>query len=46
MHAAKIIKVQEPAMKTGTTLVGLNSTSGARIHEASTPCMVRLAIKL
>ncbi|MBC7238856.1 MAG: methylmalonyl-CoA carboxyltransferase, partial [Chloroflexi bacterium] len=32
-HAAKIIKVQELAMKTGAPLIGLNDSGGARIQE-------------
>ncbi len=34
MHAAKIVKVQEMAMKVGAPLVGLNDSGGARIQEA------------
>lgn len=34
MHAAKIVKVQELAMKMGAPLVGLNDSGGARIQEA------------
>lgn len=33
MHAAKIVKVQEFAMKTGVPVVGLNDSGGARIQE-------------
>ncbi|MTI68040.1 MAG: methylmalonyl-CoA carboxyltransferase [Firmicutes bacterium] len=33
MHAAKICKVQEMAMKTGAPLVGINDSGGARIQE-------------
>ena len=33
MHAAKIVKVQEFAMKGGIPLVGLNDSGGARIQE-------------
>ncbi len=32
-HAAKILKVQELAMKTGAPLIGLNDSGGARIQE-------------
>jgi len=34
MHAAKIIKVQELALKMGAPLIGLNDSGGARIQEA------------
>lgn len=34
MHAAKIVKVQELAMKMGAPLIGLNDSGGARIQEA------------
>lgn len=34
MHAAKIIKVQQLAMKMGAPLIGLNDSGGARIQEA------------
>ena len=34
MHAAKIVKVQELAMKMGAPLVGINDSGGARIQEA------------
>jgi len=34
MHAAKIVKVQELAVKMGAPLVGLNDSGGARIQEA------------
>lgn len=34
MHAAKIVKVQEMALKMGAPIVGLNDSGGARIHEA------------
>jgi methylmalonyl-CoA decarboxylase alpha subunit len=34
MHAAKIVKVQELALKMGAPLVGLNDSGGARIQEA------------
>jgi len=34
MHAAKIVKVQELAVKMGAPLVGLNASGGARIQEA------------
>lgn len=34
MHAAKIVKVQEMALKMGAPVVGLNDSGGARIHEA------------
>lgn len=33
MHAAKIIKVQDAAMKMGAPLIGLNDSGGARIQE-------------
>ncbi len=33
MHAAKIVKVQENAMKVGAPIVGLNDSGGARIQE-------------
>jgi len=33
MHAAKIVKVQEYAMKGGIPLIGLNDSGGARIQE-------------
>src|SRR5665647_1408699 len=33
MHASKIVKVQEFAMKAGIPLVGLNDSGGARIQE-------------
>ncbi|HHT20339.1 MAG TPA: methylmalonyl-CoA carboxyltransferase [Tissierellia bacterium] len=33
MHAAKIVKVQEYAMKVGAPVVGLNDSGGARIQE-------------
>ena len=32
-HAAKIIKVQELALKTGSPLIGINDSGGARIQE-------------
>lgn len=34
MHAAKIVKVQENALKVGAPLVGMNDSGGARIQEA------------
>lgn len=34
MHAGKIVKVQELAMKMGAPLIGLNDSGGARIQEA------------
>jgi len=34
MHAAKIVKVQEQALKMGAPLVGINDSGGARIQEA------------
>lgn len=34
MHAAKIVKVQDLAMKMGAPLVGMNDSGGARIQEA------------
>ncbi len=34
MHAAKIIKVQNLALKMGAPLIGLNDSGGARIQEA------------
>ncbi|MCE5285400.1 MAG: methylmalonyl-CoA carboxyltransferase [Pelosinus sp.] len=34
MHAAKIVKTQELAMKMGAPLIGLNDSGGARIQEA------------
>lgn len=34
MHAAKIVKTQQLAMKMGAPLVGLNDSGGARIQEA------------
>lgn len=34
MHAAKIVKVQEMAVKMGAPLVGLNDSGGAKIQEA------------
>lgn len=33
MHAAKIVKVQDLAMKMGAPLIGLNDSGGARIQE-------------
>ena len=33
MHAAKIVKVQEMAMKMGAPLIGINDSGGARIQE-------------
>lgn len=33
MHAAKIVKVQEMAMKMGAPIIGLNDSGGARIQE-------------
>lgn len=33
MHAAKIVKVQELAMKIGAPLIGINDSGGARIQE-------------
>lgn len=33
MHAAKIVKVQELAMKSGIPMIGLNDSGGARIQE-------------
>src|SRR5690606_16441134 len=33
VHAAKIIKVMEMAMKTGAPVIGLNDSGGARIQE-------------
>lgn len=33
VHAAKIIKIMEMAMKTGAPLIGLNDSGGARIQE-------------
>ncbi len=32
-HAAKIVKVQERALKTGAPIIGLNDSGGARIQE-------------
>ncbi|HWQ61376.1 MAG TPA: carboxyl transferase domain-containing protein [Negativicutes bacterium] len=34
MHAAKIVKVQELAVKMGAPLIGMNDSGGARIQEA------------
>lgn len=34
MHAAKIAKVQEMALKVGAPIIGLNDSGGARIQEA------------
>lgn len=34
MHAAKIVKVQQLAMKMGAPIVGINDSGGARIQEA------------
>ncbi|MCT4620731.1 MAG: methylmalonyl-CoA carboxyltransferase [Marinisporobacter sp.] len=34
MHAAKIVKVQENALKVGAPVVGMNDSGGARIQEA------------
>jgi methylmalonyl-CoA decarboxylase alpha subunit len=34
MHAAKIVKTQDLAMKMGAPLIGLNDSGGARIQEA------------
>ncbi len=34
MHAAKIVKVQELAIKMGAPLIGMNDSGGARIQEA------------
>lgn len=34
MHAAKIVKVQQLAMKMGAPLIGINDSGGARIQEA------------
>lgn len=34
MHAAKIVKVQDLALKMGAPLIGLNDSGGARIQEA------------
>ncbi|MDO5301052.1 MAG: carboxyl transferase domain-containing protein [Tissierellia bacterium] len=34
MHAAKIVKVQELALKMGAPIVGMNDSGGARIQEA------------
>ncbi len=34
MHAAKIVKVQQMALKMGAPLVGINDSGGARIQEA------------
>lgn len=34
MHAAKIVKVQQLALKMGAPLVGINDSGGARIQEA------------
>lgn len=34
MHAAKIVKVQENALKVGAPIVGMNDSGGARIQEA------------
>jgi acetyl-CoA carboxylase carboxyltransferase component len=34
MHAAKIVKVQDLALKMGAPLVGINDSGGARIQEA------------
>ncbi len=34
MHAGKIVKVQEMALKMGAPIVGLNDSGGARIQEA------------
>ncbi|WP_326908247.1 acyl-CoA carboxylase subunit beta [Sedimentibacter sp. MB31-C6] len=33
MHAAKIVKVQQMALKTGVPLIGINDSGGARIQE-------------
>ncbi|MGO1528999.1 MAG: acyl-CoA carboxylase subunit beta [Senegalia sp. (in: firmicutes)] len=33
MHASKIVKVQEMAMKVGAPLIGINDSGGARIQE-------------
>jgi acetyl-CoA carboxylase carboxyltransferase component len=33
VHAAKIVKIMEMAMKTGAPLIGLNDSGGARIQE-------------
>ncbi len=33
MHAAKIVKVQEMALKVGAPLIGINDSGGARIQE-------------
>ncbi|MBP2645686.1 MAG: pccB [Firmicutes bacterium] len=34
MHAAKIVKVQEMALKVGAPIIGINDSGGARIQEA------------
>jgi len=34
MHAAKIVKIQDLALKMGAPLIGLNDSGGARIQEA------------
>ncbi len=34
MHAAKIVKVQELALKMGAPIIGINDSGGARIQEA------------
>ncbi|WP_378953106.1 acyl-CoA carboxylase subunit beta [Pelosinus sp. sgz500959] len=34
MHAAKIVKVQQLAMKMGAPIIGINDSGGARIQEA------------
>ena len=34
MHAAKIVKVQDLAMKMGAPIIGINDSGGARIQEA------------
>ncbi|MBN1828113.1 MAG: methylmalonyl-CoA carboxyltransferase [Deltaproteobacteria bacterium] len=34
MHASKIVKCQDKAMKTGCPIIGLNDSGGARIQEA------------
>lgn len=33
MHAAKIVKIQEMAMKVGAPIIGINDSGGARIQE-------------
>ena len=33
MHAAKIVKAQEAALKVGAPIIGINDSGGARIQE-------------